>query len=314
MASNPKPSYDEPQREFALELFISHASEDKELLVRPLAEFLRRLGVSVWYDEFTLKLGDSLYDSINRGIATSKYGLVVISPHFLEKGWTDFELKGLNVRQVSERSKVILPLWHGVTGDQIRAKSPTLADTVAITTGGKSIQDIAESIIVAIRPDLENRLSLYRALRRSEGERINVPLSALAPAPLPKIITTEGDVIVRCALVVNALSDAARELVEDLPTFIGDLYRDANPETELRIWEAIAAAYLQVANWARLDSAQRNSLARMLLQESMGLSSEESRSPLSVRVISFALDRLGFYMDMQRRGTVQLDSRPQSEE
>lgn len=50
------------------DVFISHASEDKELLVRELAIALRNLGLRVWYDEFTLKPGDSLYESIDRGL------------------------------------------------------------------------------------------------------------------------------------------------------------------------------------------------------------------------------------------------------
>jgi hypothetical protein len=51
-------------------LFISHASEDKEDFVRPLAETLQQLGVKVWYDEFTLKVGDSLRRKIDSGLET----------------------------------------------------------------------------------------------------------------------------------------------------------------------------------------------------------------------------------------------------
>ncbi len=56
------------------DLFISHASEDKEEFVRPLAETLENMGVKVWYDEFTLKVGDSLRRSIDNGLVKSKYG------------------------------------------------------------------------------------------------------------------------------------------------------------------------------------------------------------------------------------------------
>ena len=57
--------------------FISHAWEDKESFVRPLAHALTALGATVWYDEFSLKLGDSLSASIDRGLAGSRYGIVV---------------------------------------------------------------------------------------------------------------------------------------------------------------------------------------------------------------------------------------------
>jgi hypothetical protein len=67
------------------DVFISHASEDKDDFVRPLADNLQRSGLRVWFDEFTLTVGDSLRRSIDRGLAKSQYGIVVISPSFLEK-------------------------------------------------------------------------------------------------------------------------------------------------------------------------------------------------------------------------------------
>lgn len=72
----------ETERDDYWDLFISHASEDKESFVRPLAHFLRELGLKVWYDEFTLSVGDSLSRSIDNGLARSRYGVVVISPAF----------------------------------------------------------------------------------------------------------------------------------------------------------------------------------------------------------------------------------------
>ena len=75
--------------------FVSYAWEDKETFVRPLVQALGRLGVSLWYDEVSLKLGDSLSGSIDRGIAKSRYGIVVVSPAFLEKNWPEAELRAL---------------------------------------------------------------------------------------------------------------------------------------------------------------------------------------------------------------------------
>src|SRR3989304_3141486 len=105
------------------DVFISHTSEDKDTFVRPLAVALRNVGVSVWYDEFSLRLGDSLSRSIDRGLAGSKLGLVVISPHFIAKPWPEYELRGLVAREVSE-DRVILPVWHGVARAQVLAFSP----------------------------------------------------------------------------------------------------------------------------------------------------------------------------------------------
>lgn len=67
------------------DLFISHASEDKEKLVKPLAELLRRYGARIWYDEFELKLGDSLSRRIDEGLRQAAFGLVVLSRRFFAK-------------------------------------------------------------------------------------------------------------------------------------------------------------------------------------------------------------------------------------
>lgn len=88
--------------EKAWDVFVSHASEDKETFVRPLAVALQGLGVSVWYDEFSLRIGDSLSRSINKGIANSRFGLVIVTPAFIEKPWPEYELRGLVAREIDE--------------------------------------------------------------------------------------------------------------------------------------------------------------------------------------------------------------------
>jgi len=142
-----------PDSQKQWDVFISHASEDKESLVRPLAVSLRNLGVSVWYDEFSLRLGDSLSRSIDRGLVGSRFGLVVISLHFISKPWPDYELRGLVAREINE-DRVILPLWHGVTRNQVLRFSPSLADKVALNTTGLNAQDIAIRLLREIRPDI----------------------------------------------------------------------------------------------------------------------------------------------------------------
>lgn len=115
------------------DVFISHASEDKDSFVRPLAQRLQNRGYRVWYDEFSLRLGDSLRRSIDYGLANSKYGIVVISPNFLRKEWPQRELDGLTAREIDGK-KVILPIWHEVNFDNVVKYSPTLADKLAAKT------------------------------------------------------------------------------------------------------------------------------------------------------------------------------------
>ncbi len=130
--------------------FISHATEDKDALVRPLAEKLRGLGFSVWYDEFQLKVGDSLRRSIDKGLARSRFGIVVLSPAFFAKNWPQYELDGLVAKEMAG-SKVILPLWHKISKDELIGYSPSLADKFALNTATYSIDELARELADALR-------------------------------------------------------------------------------------------------------------------------------------------------------------------
>src|SRR6266436_2428218 len=94
--------------------FISHGSEDKDSFVRPLARALASLGVKVWYDEFTLRPGNSLSQSIDKGLAHSNFGVVVLSRAFLVKPWPQHELRGLVTREIDGHAAIV-PIWHEVT-------------------------------------------------------------------------------------------------------------------------------------------------------------------------------------------------------
>src|SRR5205807_7430617 len=89
------------------DVFISHASEDKNTFVRPLAQALDQLGVKVWYDEFTLSPGNSLSTSIDKGLAGSRFGLVVISESFIGKQWTERELQGLVAGTIAGETTIL---------------------------------------------------------------------------------------------------------------------------------------------------------------------------------------------------------------
>jgi formylglycine-generating enzyme required for sulfatase activity len=130
------------------DVFISHAWEDKEDIARPLAEALRQKGLRVWYDEFTLTLGDSLRRSIDRGLAQSRYGVVILSPYFFAKEWPQKELDGLAAREVGS-GKVILPVWHNVTWEDVRRFSPMLAGKLAVSTA-KGLDAVVEEILRAL--------------------------------------------------------------------------------------------------------------------------------------------------------------------
>lgn len=132
------------------DVFISHASEDKDAVVRPLANALVHHGLRVWYDEFELKIGDSLRRKIDKGLANSRFGIVVLSRDFIKKGWTNYELDGIISKAVSGE-QVMLPIWHEITKQEIIAYSPSLADKVARNTSSYTIDEIANEIAELIR-------------------------------------------------------------------------------------------------------------------------------------------------------------------
>jgi hypothetical protein len=113
------------------DVFISHASQDKGDFVTPLARQLQALGIRVWYDDFALKPGDSLRRSIEKGLTSSRFGLVVLSPSFFEKEWPQKELDALVAMEADGVGRII-PIWHRITRDAIAKHSPILADRLAI--------------------------------------------------------------------------------------------------------------------------------------------------------------------------------------
>lgn len=128
------------------DVFLSHASEDKESVARPLFERLSSIGCKVWFDEATLEIGDSIRRSIDKGLAESQFGVVIISRSFIGKGWTEYELDALTELEMKAGSKRILPLWHDVTHTDVCAWSPALANRLAIRD--KSIDEAARLALI----------------------------------------------------------------------------------------------------------------------------------------------------------------------
>jgi len=114
--------------------FMSHDSRDKDGLVRPLAERLRSALCPVWYDEFSISPGDSITASVDAGLRDSKRCVVVLSPNYMEnEGWARGEFNAI-VNQRFSGGKDLIPIWHGVSRDQVAEYSPLIADIRGINT------------------------------------------------------------------------------------------------------------------------------------------------------------------------------------
>ena len=135
----------QPIEQTNYDVFVSHASEDKDDFVRDFVKCLQQHGLKVWYDEFTLRIGDSLRRSIDNGLNNSRYGIVVLSEAFFSKEWPQRELDGLFAREVNGE-KVILPIWHKISKNEVLKFSPIIADMLALNTSSFTIEEIAKEI------------------------------------------------------------------------------------------------------------------------------------------------------------------------
>jgi len=128
------------------DVFVSHATEDKDY-VEPLVQALERAGIRVWFDKSALEWGDDLRAAIDRGLTNCRYGIVVFSQAFLrKKKWTEYELNSLFAREQAG-NKLILPIWHGITREDLLQYSPGFADRLAKISSTDSHDDIVQSLL-----------------------------------------------------------------------------------------------------------------------------------------------------------------------
>lgn len=146
-------------RREGIDIFISHASEDKDSIVRELANSLINEGVNVWYDEYSLSIGDSLSSSINKGLRECTFGIVVLSPYFTKKKWPEIELQSLYAKEI-HIGKSILPIWHRITLDEVIEFNLHMADKFALNTSTHSIETITSLIIKELDKKLWNESSI----------------------------------------------------------------------------------------------------------------------------------------------------------
>ena len=249
------------------DLFISHASEDKADLVFPLASLLADLGVKVWYDEFELKVGDSLSRSIDKGLAGAAFGAVVISEAFLAKKWPDYELRGLITKEL-ESDKVILPIWHGVDKPRVAQSSPTLADKLALNSQELSPEDIAVKLIEVCRPDIFKVINRVLALKKIEA---NLPIEYrsikdIKPSPRRRQKLPETLVI-----RTHLFHSVAREVIPlSFDEAIDGFLRDSDPTREVEVFERISACYTLATKGKNFRLEKKREIYSALLRISTG--------------------------------------------
>lgn len=116
---------------YEYDVFVSHASADKQSFVDSLYEQLNRLRIRIWYDSTEIDWGDGLKEKIQEGLSKCRFGIVILSPEFIERKWTNQELTELLTRQNESHEKVVLPLLYNLTVDEMKAQYPVLENIKA---------------------------------------------------------------------------------------------------------------------------------------------------------------------------------------
>ncbi|MDO4556612.1 MAG: toll/interleukin-1 receptor domain-containing protein, partial [Lachnospiraceae bacterium] len=227
------------------DVFICHASEDKKEFVNPLAKNLVHFGVKVWYDEFELKVGDSLTASIERGLRESRYGIVILSKAFFEKKWTGIELNTLINKTINGEGEILPVLW-GLTIEDVRAKHIILPDIMSID-GNRGVTQITKLIIEKIRPDIFNDLymkkmaeKLYKNYKEGLYETKDIPFSQLDDGN-EKHNSLPIEIVLSSMLICTIFDGVEGFKVKDM---IIDFKRDLDYKIEFTCWATMAYVYL----------------------------------------------------------------------
>lgn len=225
------------------DIFISHASEDKDLIVRPLVTMLEKLSVRVWYDEFSLNLGDSLSASIDKGLTDSRFGIVVLSKSFLRKNWTDYEYRSLLSRQMNGQ-RIIIPLWYDITKEDVLSFSPYLVDIFAGNVTPDNLHQTILSMLKVVRPDVLRTLKIQAYLRAAinNGNHNIVSINDIKRQPVKQSHLTPQQYI-RAKSIYYGIG---KHVNLPLNEFIYEYELDVVPEREIQTWEIMNVCYLEM--------------------------------------------------------------------
>ncbi|MDQ2084480.1 toll/interleukin-1 receptor domain-containing protein [Xanthobacteraceae bacterium Astr-EGSB] len=131
--------------------FISHDSRDKKDIAEPLALQLQKWMCPVWFDQYSLRVGDSLREAIETGLKECPKCILLLTPNFLDNnGWTKREYDSIFTRELVEKQRVILPVWHQVTAEDVFAYSPILADRVG-AQWSEGVEETARKLLRVIQ-------------------------------------------------------------------------------------------------------------------------------------------------------------------
>jgi len=218
------------------DVFISHASEDKDDIVEKIVNLLEYFGIKVWYDKDILSVGDSLSKSIDIGLTNSRYGIIILSENFIKKGWTEYEFRALLNREVGKK-KVILPIWHKINKETIEKYSPFLLEKYALDSSKQKIEKIVIELIRVIKPSIYKNIArelLWRKIKK-EAKIGHVNFSEIKISEI-EYKELSKELMLR---ITNLYYSIFIYLDSDLKETIDDFRGDMHPNDEVIVWEFI---------------------------------------------------------------------------
>jgi hypothetical protein len=274
------------------DVFISHASEDKDDITDKIVKLLEYFGIKIWYDKDIFSVGDSLSKSIDIGLANSRYGIIILSENFIKKGWTEYEFRALLNREVGKK-KVILPIWHKIDKETIEKYSPFLLEKYALDSTKQKLEQIVIELIRVIKPIMFKNIArelLWRKLKKEAKtdyvKHSEIKKSEIRHEKLPK------ELMLR---ITNLYYSIFIFLELDLQKMIDGFKRDLHPDDEVIIWEFINLCLQQYFNETDGTDNKRDIISQLLLfsmgklEKSINISDEKHMKLLELWAENFPL-------------------------
>ena len=225
------------------DIFICHAGEDKEEIVRPMVESFNQAGISCWYDEAEIKWGDSVVQKVDDGLASSRYVIVVFSINFIQKNWPQRELNSVLNQEATTGEVKVLPLLVGSQEEkrQILNQYPLLNDKLYLPWDG-NLRNIVTALQSRLNPDEASQMKQIK----SHTLGLNVPL----PKIKKEFTQRDKDLFLKNSFVIikdyfqnalQALSQQYQEVDTDFTEvhnfkFISTIYVRGEIGNKCKIW------------------------------------------------------------------------------
>jgi hypothetical protein len=133
--------------------FISHDTRDKDDVARKIANNLGKRLCPVWYDEYSLKVGQNLRESIEKGLKECRKCILILSPNFIRNnGWTKTEFDSIFTREIIQKTKLVLPIWYNISKEDVFNYSPSLLNIVALDWSVLGEEKVCTELYKAIMP------------------------------------------------------------------------------------------------------------------------------------------------------------------